>query len=386
MLKSVLAAGALGLVQLSTAQITVGNEWFVTPGFRVTQAVDTAYVDVDNALGLSGTNFIWEFDDVEANDSLRITALAGSTDPEAVSFGDADLVLTFAGRNDVDPTFAIFDPGAEVFLRRSDNELNVIGVLNSDASGLTPPSRFGTPLTFQAAPLTYESSGADSTSESFFLDPQLLATALNLPTLATADSIELTISQLVEYEVDGWGELELGGQTYPALRQSRFTRTEQSARIQLGGNWVDLARLVDPERLEGIDLSPRRFANFAWIVPGEVYPILQVTRNLETGSLSIAQTTSTTAGTSSRPVALHPDLELRANRSAGVATISLGGTPSVPLRSPRIVVYGTDGRVLHRQNLDSQTGQWRLDASGWAAGVQMVSLWEGGLLVKTVVF
>ena len=369
---------ALALVGLAprgaSAQITLGTDWLVAPGDVATVHSDARYRDAAGNVARAGGNQRWDFGTPGRTGESTFIAREPRAGQFADSFPRADVLLNSSSR------LGLAADDSEIYLRRVGGRLEIVGIASSDTSDFLPVFRLTDPLLFQEAPLTFGARGSDQTRARFAFPPELLGLLLGDTTsVALIDSVGVSVGQDVAYEVDGWGEVVLLGQTRPCLRMRTVTEAFQEFEIKLPFiGWIPISGLIQlPDSLTG-GVIPRT-VDYSWLVADSPYPLTRVTVDSLGAATNLDYIASFSVDAPEREPAGVP-LTLR--RDGERLLVDL---PDGPMPAARLEVYGTDGRLLAGLALGGGAlgAPAEFDTAAWPRGAYLVALWSEGRLVGT---
>ena len=356
-----------------SAQITLGPDWLMEAGFSMTLFTDASYNDPQGNVAKAGANQMWEFtQDLDANDTTMVLARNASMGAAFDSFPTADLVFT----SELEVGFVTAT--SEVYLKRSGNDLNVIGIADSDPAAILPAFRLTDPLLFQSTPITYQSTSADQTRLRLTFPPEILTAILGDSTFTTfIDSLGVSIGQDVENEVDGWGTINLNGESYDALRIRSETQAFQDIEVKVPFlGWVPITQQI-PGIDSTIDFNSQATYSYSWVVAAEPYPIMQV--NVDSNNVAESATYRTDAIVSTREQL--PQVGITAFAQNNMLTVTLASEDYNSLGE--VKVFGSNGAVLDQQSVQLGNDQIEFNTSAWPTGIQLVTAWSNGRLVGT---
>lgn len=187
------------------AQITLDTHWIAGQGDNVLLWADTANGASLN-LGTTGGNQLWDFSSLQAHEDESVVFENPSTAPLFTNFPDADFVI-----NDLQDS-------SHVFLEKTSDYLDVIGIVEYDNSGSPVLPELQVSSRFIEFPSTLGDTYSDSveagTQVQFLdIDPDGGGPHPNI------DSIRTNVTFMDRSEIDAWGELDLPGGTFLAIRQ-----------------------------------------------------------------------------------------------------------------------------------------------------------------------
>ena len=215
----------------ASAQITITNAVFPTVGDTLHFATDLAPTNTINPATPPGGSQTWDFAALNTSESSEIIYKAPNTGTFASSFPGADLLVV--GQT------------GETYFNKTNTKVEVMGYSGGD------PANFGIQVLAKFAPAVI----AQRNPVNFF-DINTQTSNLNIPFSAAAlpdslfggfniDSLRVRIKTDRIEAVDGWGNCNIPGGTYPVLRQKRteYTTTNLDVKVPFLG-WIDLSALI----------------------------------------------------------------------------------------------------------------------------------------------
>ncbi len=361
---------AMAFTSLSlSAQITLGPDWLMEPGFMMTLFTDVNYDDPQGNIAKIGANQTWDFSqNLDMNDTTMVEARMASMGLASDTFPTADLVFT------TEQEAGFVSATSEVYLRRDGNDLNIIGIADADA--VLPAFRLTDPLLFQSSPITYQSTTTDQTRLRLTFPPDILTLITGDSTFNNfIDSVGVSIGQDIETEVDSWGTISLNGESYDALRIRSVTEAFQDIEVKVGFlGWVPITSQI-PGIDSTIDFNSQQTESYSWVVADFPYPIMQVTVD------SNGQAASAT-------YRADPALSTRERTSqVGMTAFSQNNVLDISLKSDelsgqgQIRVYGANGAVLEQKNVQLREDRIEFNTAAWPTGIQLITAWSEGRLV-----
>ncbi len=361
---------AMAFTSLSlSAQITLGPDWLMEPGFMMTLFTDVNYDDPQGNIAKIGANQTWDFSqNLDMNDTTMVEARMASMGLASDTFPTADLVFT------TEQEAGFVSATSEVYLRRDGNDLNIIGIADADA--VLPAFRLTDPLLFQSSPITYQSTTTDQTRLRLTFPPDILTLITGDSTFNNfIDSVGVSIGQDIETEVDSWGTISLNGESYDALRIRSVTEAFQDIEVKVGFlGWVPITSQI-PGIDSTIDFNSQQTESYSWVVADFPYPIMQVTVD------SNGQAASAT-------YRADPALSTRERTSqVGMTAFSQNNLLDISLKSDelsgqgQIRVYGANGAVLEQKNVQLREDRIEFNTAAWPTGIQLITAWSEGRLV-----
>lgn len=368
---TLLFAVAISTLSLS-AQITLGPDWLMEAGFSMTLFTDADYSDPQGNLAKSGANQTWDFTQLNVDDTTSVQARVASEGAAFASFPMADLVFTS------EQEVGFVTSTSEVYLQRSGNNLNVIGIADADPAAILPSIPLSDPLLFQSAPITYQSTTSDQTRLRLTFGSEVLSAILGDSTFAAfVDSLGVSIGQDVDTEIDGWGTINLNGRTHDALRIRSVTEAFQEVEVKVGFfGWVPITSQI-PGIDSTIDFNSQATVSYSWMIADQPYPIMQIVVDSNNMAESATYQADPALSTS----------EFTAK--VGLTAFAQNQTLSVSLTSEdlnglgELRVFGTNGAVLDQRSVQLRDDQIEFNTAAWPAGIQLITAWSNGRLVGT---
>ena len=370
-----LAALALltGAPERAAAQIELGQEWLLGEGFALDLGIDTLYASSAN-VGPGGGDQTWTFTGLTAHDTAALRTRPAREGALADTFPAADFILT-AGVG-----FGIVPPNTDAYMRRQDDDVFIVGVDDPLGSPVVPFVALDAPYAFQSAPVLFEQVGDAETRATRVLSGATAAEATEIVELTGFDSIRVSFSQRVDYVVDGWGTVELGGREFEALRIRSETTSEQLIEASVGDTpFTDVTALVAATSL-GEGLGSQRVIDYSWVAAEVSFPIAQVTLAPDGAP---EQLRFALEGTSSlADVRAGGRLAFAAFVAPGSIALEVAGAP-LDTRGT-VTVYDAAGVELARhRNVALDRDRLVLPTDAWPAGVKLATVWAGGRPVAT---
>jgi len=356
-----------------SAQITLGPDWLMEAGFSMTLLTDASYNDPQGNIAKAGANQMWEFtQDLDANDTTMVMARMASMGTSFDSFPNADLVFT------TEQEAGFVTATSEVYLQRSGNNLNVIGIADADPAAILPAFRLSDPLLFQSTPITFQSTTSDQTRLRLTFPPEILTLLTGDSTYTNfIDSLGVSIGQDVDTDVDGWGTINLNGESYNALRLRSVTEAFQDIEVKVPFlGWVPITQQI-PGIDSTIDFNNQRTEAYSWVVADYPYPIMQVTVDSNGNSESATYRTDASLNTKEQL----PQVGITAFAQNNTLSVSLASEDYNALG--QVKVFGSNGALLDLQSVQLREDQVEFNTSGWPTGIQLVTAWLDGRLVGT---
>ena len=350
----------LGLVLTKVeAQLVLEEDWLISAGFDMTLRQDASFRDPEGNTGLSGADRSWNFSGMQQGTSVRLMARNASEGVLSDSFPTADLVFTSTN------PIGLIGAGNEIYLRKDNDDLLIIGFADATGLGLLPPIRLRDPITFQSTPLSYRSTGSDQNRLRIPLSSSILGDST---ITSITDSIAISLVQDISYLVDGWGRLTVNGREFDALRLSSVTETSQEFEVKVPFlGWIS----ATPFLPDSIPTGSFRAEDVSWVVAEYSYPVVQVALD-SVGEANGIQYANDLASSVSTPK----------QQAVALAISQSGSTLEVQTRSElpgqgELRVYGSDGRELSKSFLGLNGDRVLLDTQQWPSGVSFLSLWQG---------
>jgi len=360
--------------QTLSAQIILGPDWLMEAGFSMTLFVDSDYNDPQDNLSKSGANQMWNFtQDLDINDTTQVDVKMASSGSAFDTFPNAELI--FSSEQEI----GFFNATSELYLDRDGNNLNVLGLVDGDPDAILPAVKLTDPLLFQSTPLTYQSTTSDQTRLRLTFPPEILTTLLGNSTFNNfVDSVGVSIGQDVDTDVDGWGTINLNGNSYDALRIKTVTEAFQDIEVKSGFlGWVPITDIVTSGIDSTIDFNNQRTETYAWVVADYSYPIMQITVDSNGAAESATYRSELSVSTRER------------NAQVGITAFTQNNALTVSLASDElngrgeVQIFGVNGAILDRQVAQLREDRIEFDTSTWPTGVQLVTVWSDGKLVGT---
>ncbi len=370
-----LAAALLlaGAAANAPAQITLDDAYLPRVGDAAVTYVQEGYTDPAGNLARDGGNQTWVFAPAARDRTINTAVSAAREGSAAADFPDAD--LTVRSRSQLGG----FDTETELYLRRSERGLELLGLAAADTSEGLPALRLSKPLLYAPAQLAFGTSVADASSSRFTFGSEVLTALTGDPSYAQlVDSVGLRIDQTATFEVDSWGTVNvLDAGRVSALRVKRTTGVRQALEVKAGPfGWIDITALgLVPDSL----LPPARLnvVDYSFLTAGRRAPayVIRVDSLGQPASLEYAANVVGTAELA------REDSALKAYLRGDQLTVVAG--PPRPRSSDRVAIYGADGRQLASERLAEGQTELSLGTASWPAGVHLVTLWRDGTLAAT---
>ena len=352
------------------AQITLGEATLPEAGDRFESVVDTTYADANGNVARAGADQTWIFGDVTAQGVTCTSFRAASAGAAAAEFPDATLVVTTG--------VSCGDEGAEVYLQRSGNDLNIVGlgtsVVAGGGGGALPTVRLAQPLLYQRAPLRFGDAGSATASQRLAFGGEALAVLLGNPSIAAlVDSVRVDLSLEASIEADAWGRAgESAAELTEVLRVRRETTTSQTFEAK-----VPLLGWVDPSTIPGLDLSQlpppeQTIVNYEWWSADEAAPLYRVSFD-SVGAQAVAERSG--AVSSAVEVAGAEDA-VGLHLEGGSLVVARAGARAAALE---VDVYDVTGARVAAVALATGQPEARLATDGWAGGLYVVRVSGSGV-------
>jgi len=353
---TLLAAALLAVLAKADAQIVLEEDWLMSAGFSLTLH-EADYSDSEGNLAKLGADQEWQFSNLGVTDTVELEARPAEFGVLADSFPTADLVFTSTAEE------GIFSTGTESYMVKDGDDLLVQGFALPIAFSSSPVLRLSDPLTFQSTPIIFGTTGEDRSGVRATYGIEVLGDS----TLAdVADSIGIAFGQDVDYVVDGWGTLNLGGRSYEALRLSSTTASQQTVEVKvpiLG--WIDATPFLPDSLLPPVQLLQE---HVNWLVQEYSYPIVQVTLD-SLGAAARISYASDAVGAFGN--AWTPTAELRVAQLGNALLIRL---QSELEGAATLHLYGADGRELRQMSTQISDASVRFDIHDLPRGAAVVAL------------
>ena len=367
-----LLALAIGCAGTARAQIVLGEDWLMEPGFEI-DLVTIPFTDADGNLARSGPNQSWFFGELvgATGEPTTLRAYEAATGAAADSFPTATMVI------DVDGAGSGSLPPGESYLRREGDDLLLLGFGPDPDLPLLGAIRFADPLTFQSAPIAYGQRGSDVATVRFTVSADAFGPLLDSLDFPIApDSIRVSSTQLVEYEVDGYGDIspeyDLGRSALRVRTETTVTQDVEALLPFVG--WLSVAAFL-PDSLGVPGGGGASAVTYSWLVEEYAYPVVQVSVDSLGAPLTATFRDMTFFVDAEEPGGeAIGDLLVRTQPGALGVTVVSEATGPAALR-----VLSASGALLHERVVDlGNAGEHEVSTAGWPAGVYVVQLARTG--------
>ena len=219
----------------ATAQITVTAATFPAVGDTFRYAIDLAPAG-DNYITPPGENQVWDFTDLEFEQTLETIYRNPDDGSNSGDFPGADLL-------------AIAGPG-ESYYNVTNDKIELLGYAGGDPAnfGVNVLARFSPPIIERRSPIKFFDVNQQNSDLSLPFSTDALPDSLvaNIPGIDFIDSIRIRISFQRLEVIDGWGELKIPGMNMPepVLREKRTEYTETALDVHSFLGWTPLP--LDP--------------------------------------------------------------------------------------------------------------------------------------------
>lgn len=319
------------------AQITITQSDMPAIDDIVTRSIADTFIQVNPAP--TGTNFTWDYSNLNAIASNADTFQSLSSAPGAFTFfflGAANRAVSLGveqdlGQLQLSDGYQFYNVTSSGFF-----DAGFAGSVN----GIPIPARYDQPDRIFAFPMDYTD------------------------TFSSSSVIDITIPNLVSYvrevdrftEVDGWGTLYLPGDTLQVLRVKSTIDEKDSIDIQ--GSPFPIA-------------IPRQVTEYKWLAKGEMWPVLTI-REINVFGAGITTQVSYKNG-NAFPVGITPvhaaGWQLYPNRVQSGYALQLTGTMENEVNVRWINVAG---QVVATQQINTPT----FSAPALPVGQYWVQLWD----------
>ena len=208
------------LGSLAHAQITLSNDYFPEAGDTLKYNVAPDGSDID--LLSAGANRQWNFGDLDVVRELTLPIMSAADD---TIFSDADIAFNI-------------DTITTGYYRISETALELVGLRGRTPllEGYTVQAQVQPVRAERHAPLAYGDSYTSATTNVIVVPTDSLPEELlaDLEALSSVDSIRLTTGSERQDEVDAYGTLTIGNQTYDVLRETRVETLTTKVEVKTG--------------------------------------------------------------------------------------------------------------------------------------------------------
>lgn len=225
--QSILTISILLAISLH-AQITVTNTVFPAASDILNVAMDNNPVGIDAATPPGG-NQNWDFSNLKHSSTTKTVFLA-SPGPNAGSFPDAEVYTNSAGK--------------ESYFNITPTKFELLGTAGLDPMGIgvQAVSLFSPALTERRAPLNFFDINQSTSNQTLLFIPADLPAILFQGSPVQPDSVRFHINTQRLDVVDGWGNCQIPGGTYPVLRMKRTEYVSNSVDFYVPPlGWIDIS-------------------------------------------------------------------------------------------------------------------------------------------------
>jgi hypothetical protein len=227
MLLALLSALSFG----ASAQITVTSATFPIAGDTLFYALDFDPAGI-NAATPPGGNQLWDFQNLQAEETDEIVYRPASAGMDVGAFPTAELV--------------VIGTDGETYYNVTANKFELLGYTGaSDASfGVDIIAKFQPPFAERHAPLAFFDIFQQSTNLTLPFSTEDLPDSLLQGAPFVPDSVRVRLTSQRLDVVDGWGTVIIPGGQYPSLRLKRteYRTTAIDVLVPLIG-WIDVSQL-----------------------------------------------------------------------------------------------------------------------------------------------
>lgn len=217
----------------ASAQITVTAATFPTSGDTLRFAVDTSVGNVSLAITPPGGNQLWDFTDMQANNTFATAYQSANAGMSFGSFPGAELMVA--------------NQQGESYFNVTNNAFENLGYAGNDPANfnLNVLARFTPPIRERRAPLNFFDINQQTSNLSLPFSTDNLPDTLFSGAPFVPDSIRIRLNLQRLEVVDGWGTCQIPGGQYQVLREKRteYTTTALDVLVPFLG-WVDLSTLL----------------------------------------------------------------------------------------------------------------------------------------------
>ena len=371
-----LVAGGFCLAFSATpavAQLTLDESTLLQVGDEITYSIDLSFEDEDGVLAQAGANQTWVIDANQADGTQRLVAKDPRTDTAFAQFPLATLLLETTNPDNATG----FEANSALFMRRSARGLVIIGGTAGNLSDFVPVVRLDRALLYRPASLSFGTVIENTVPTRLTFGPELLALAFGDTSLTDlVDSVGIALRQTSRFEVDGWGQVAVGGDFVDALRLKTTLSAEADleAKVPVLG-WISLSALgvVPDSLLERTNFSTTEYSYLSGV---SRFPLFRITVD----SFGRATRLYTAEGVVGLSEASASSTDLNVVLTADRLSVS----PSLTSDGPtRLQVFGVDGATIASQGHLPHQGPAYFDTAAWPAGVYLVTQWSSAGLIAT---
>ncbi len=216
MKRTLLGIMLISFAYIAFGQIIITNNDIMPIGGSLVIAYDT--MPAGNIVpGDAGANKIWDFTNVEANNTSTFEAVEPSGLPFADDFPGANYAMQLT-----EDTLDVY-----TFLDRNSDKMSLLGFV-MESEQFTLPWHITPGNTMLDFPVEYQNTYNEMyVEESVFASPQ-----------PGADSIKIKSSVVEVTTIDAWGTLTIPLGSYDVLRQKIENTSTDSTFFQIAGNWM----------------------------------------------------------------------------------------------------------------------------------------------------
>lgn len=227
-----LATALSTICAFATAQITITNATFPVAGDSLVYSVDNGPLGMNPATPPGGGQ-IWDFSTLQKEEDLSVVYRAASVGNQVANFPGAELVIT--GQT------------GETYFNVTNTKFESLGYAGGDPAGfgLNVIAKFSPAIIERRAPVNFFDINQQSTNLNLPFSTSALPDSLFNGLPIKPDSIRVRISTQRLEVVDGYGNCQIPGGTFPVLRQKRteYTTTGLDVKLPFVG-WLDIGTLI----------------------------------------------------------------------------------------------------------------------------------------------
>lgn len=217
----------------ASAQITVTSATFPVAGDTLMFAFDNDPSGNLDPATPPGGNQLWDFSALQFSQTNETVYRPASAGMNFMSYPGAELV--------------VIGQAGETYFNVTNDKFEVLGYAGSDPTGfgLSVLAKFGPPISERKSPLQFFDITQQTTDLSLPFSTENLPDSLFQGAPFIPDSIRIRLNTQRLDVVDGWGNCQIPGGSYPVLRQKRTEYTTTNLDVYLGGfiGWVDISQL-----------------------------------------------------------------------------------------------------------------------------------------------